>query len=166
MKNIYIGSDHAGFELKGKMIAYILSRIKPSDNCAVIDVGCSTKERCDFPTYAHKLCQNITEDENINTNQNKENQNEKYNEKSLGVLICGSGIGMSMAANRFPKIRCALCYNTYAAKMARNHTDANVLALGERVIGVDLAKDIVKTFLTEKFLGGRYAARVAMLTPP
>ena len=153
MKKIYVGSDHAGFELKGKMIAYILSCIKPSDNCAVIDVGCSTKERCDFPTYAHKLCQNITEDEN-------------RNEKSLGVLICGSGIGMSMAANRFPKIRCALCYNTYAAKMARNHTDANVLALGERVIGVDLAKDIVKTFLTEKFLDGRYAARVAMLTPP
>ncbi len=146
--NIYVGSDHAGFKLKGDMIVYILSYMKPLGNYNVIDVGCSTKERCDFPIYANKLCRSIIENEN-----------------SMGILICGSGIGMSMAANRFPKIRCALCYNTYAAKMARNHTDANVLALGERVIGIDLAKDIVKTFITEKFLGGRYAARVAMLTP-
>ena len=146
--NIYVGSDHAGFKLKGDMIVYILSYMKPLGNYNVIDVGCSTKERCDFPIYANKLCRSIIENEN-----------------SMGILICGSGIGMSMAANRFPKIRCALCYNTYAAKMARNHTDANVLALGERVIGIDLAKDIVKTFLTEKFLRGSYATRVAMLTP-
>ena len=137
--NIIIGSDHAGFTLKKKIIEYL--EIK---NYKVYDIGCLDGERCDYPIYAKKLCDSV------------------INNQCIGILICGSGIGMSMAANRHNGIRCALCYNTYAAKMARSHTNANVLALGERVIGSDLAINIVEKFLTEPFLGGHYQLRLEL----
>ena len=142
MNTIVIGSDHAGFALKEKLNIYLKKL-----NYQVIDIGCQNNtSKSDFPIYANKLCHQV------------------INRKCKGILICGSGIGMSMAANRFSEIRCSLCYNTYAAKMARLHTDANVLALGERVIGIDLALDIVNTFLTESFLRGHYSIRVEQLS--
>ncbi len=136
---VIIGSDHAGFTLKKKIIEYLETKYYK-----VIDVGCLDGERCDYPIYAKKLCDSV------------------INNQCIGILICGSGIGMSMAANRHNGIRCALCYNTYAAKMARSHTNANVLALGERVIGSDLAINIVEKFLTEPFLGGHYQIRLEL----
>tara|TARA_B100001964_G_C14191754_1_gene581412 strand:- start:94 stop:513 length:420 start_codon:yes stop_codon:yes gene_type:complete len=136
---VIIGSDHAGFTLKKKIIEYLETKYYK-----VIDVGCLDGERCDYPIYANKLCNSV------------------INNQCIGILICGSGIGMSMAANRHNGIRCALCYNTYAAKMARSHTNANVLALGERVIGSDLAINIVEKFLTEPFLGGHYQIRLEL----
>ena len=142
MNTIVVGSDHAGFLLKEKIATYLKNH-----NYKVVDIGCENNTtKYNFPIYANKLCHQVID------------------KNCKGILICGSGIGMSMAANRFTEIRCALCYNIYAAKMAHNHTNANVLALGERVIDTDLALNIVKTFLTEQFLEGHYTIRVNQLS--
>ncbi len=119
-EKIYIASDHAGFELKDKICLFLKEK-----NIIFNDLGTNTCASCDYPDYAHLLA-------------------EKINKRSFGILICGSGIGISIAANRHKNIRCALCHESLSAELARRHNDANVLALGGRLIGVELAIDIIE----------------------
>ncbi|MBR2454136.1 MAG: ribose 5-phosphate isomerase B [Clostridia bacterium] len=142
MKNIYIGCDHGGFELKNTIIERLLSL-----GYEVFDAGTYTNESCNYPVYAKEVCRNVLE-----------------NEGSLGILVCGTGIGMSIAANKIKGIRAAHCTDTFSAKMTRRHNNANVLCLGARITGSDLALDIVDDFLANEFEGGRHATRVEMLT--
>lgn len=141
IKKIVIGSDHAGINLKGIVSEHLKSR-----NIEVIDVGTYTAESCNYPDIASALCKKIQD-----------------GEVTLGILICGTGIGMSMAANKHKGIRAAACENTFSARMTRLHNDANVLCLGERVIGQGLACDLVDLFIDTEFLGGRHAFRVDMI---
>ena len=138
IKKIVIGSDHAGFGLKQKVKAHLESR-----GIEVIDVGTDTAESCNYTIYADALCKTI-----------------QNGDAPLGILICGTGIGMSMAANKHAGIRAAACENTFSARMTRMHTDANVLCFGERVIGYGLACDMVDLFIDTPFEGGRHQARV------
>lgn len=139
MKNVIFGSDHAGIDLKRVLMDHLEADFK------VIDVGPAQKASCDYPVYARKLCHKVLE------------------LQSLGILICGSGIGMCMAANRIRGIRAALCMNEYMARMARMHNDANVLCLGERIVGIDLAKSITQAFLAASFEGGRHQKRIDLI---
>ena len=138
IKRIVIGSDHAGFELKQKVKAHLESR-----GIEVIDVGTDAPESCNYTVYAHALCEAVT-----------------GGEAPLGILVCGTGIGMSMAANKHKGIRAAACENTFSARMTRMHNNANVLCLGERVVGYGLACDMVDLFIDTPFEGGRHQARV------
>jgi ribose 5-phosphate isomerase B len=136
---ILIASDHAGFDLKKTLIV--------EASFEFIDLGCDSSENSvDYPDYAQKLCKEIND-----KNQLK------------GILICGSGIGISIAANRFKNIRAALCHNVKSAKLARAHNDANVLCLGARMIKSQAATSIIKAFFSTEFEGARHAARVAKL---
>ncbi|MFA6789327.1 MAG: ribose 5-phosphate isomerase B [Arcobacteraceae bacterium] len=134
----FIGADHAGIDIK----KYVKELFEAKGH-EVIDVGPFDKERVDYPDYAAKVCQEVISHAN-----------------SKGILICGSGIGMSMAANKFDGIRAALCHNEYSAKMAREHNDANVICLGERVSGYGMIEAIVKAWLDASFEGGRHEGRV------
>lgn len=138
-KKIFIANDHAGFELKSKLCAFF-----DSANLNYEDLGAHDTQSCDYADFAHKLATCI-------------------DENSFGVLICGSGIGMSIAANKNLGIRCALCSEALSAKLARAHNDANVLALGGRLIGAQMAVDIVETFIKTSFEGGRHRARIAKI---
>ena len=135
---VAIASDHAGFELKMQIKAFL-----ESDGLSVLDLGPDTPERCDYPDFARSMALHVSADET-----------------RLGILICGSGIGMSMAVNRFEKVRGALVHNGLAAKLARQHNDANVLCLGARLVGVEVAKDAISSFLNTGFEGGRHQERV------
>ena len=135
---IYIGSDHGGFELKNQVFSYIKNELKIS----IEDLGCFSKDSVDYPDIAKTVCEQVLKNNGI------------------GILICGTGIGISMSANKINGIRCALCSEQYSAIMTRKHNDANVLALGGRIIGVELAKSIVDAFLNTKFEGGRHQRRV------
>ena len=134
----YIATDHAGLDLKDYTVE--LLRTKGHE---VIDLGPFSKERVDYPDYAHKLAESVLADST-----------------SQGVLICGSGIGMSMAANRHAGIRAALCHDAYTATVARGHNDANVLCFGERIVGKGVAESILDAWLSGSFEGGRHAGRV------
>ncbi len=138
---VAVASDHAGFELKEKVKEYIKSQ-----GCGVEDLGCYSAESCDYPDYAKKLCRTILD-----------------NRCERGVLICGTGLGMSYTANRFKGIRAALCVNTFMGEMARAHNDANVLVLGARVIGSDTATEIVKVWMNTPFEGGRHQRRICKI---
>lgn len=138
IKKIVMGSDHAGYALKLKVKAHLESR-----GFEVIDVGTDTPESCNYTVYAHALCEAVT-----------------GGVAPLGILVCGTGIGMSMAANKHKGIRAACCENTFSARMTRMHNNANVLCFGERVIGYGLACDIVDQFVDTAFEGGRHQARV------
>ncbi len=137
-KKIVIGSDHAGYHLKEKIKEHLHAR-----GMEVMDVGTDAPVSCNYTIYAHALCEALT-----------------GGEADLGILICGTGIGMSMAANKHKGIRAAACENTFSARMTRMHNNANVLCLGERVIGYGLACDMVDLFLDTPFEGGRHQARV------
>ena len=140
MKNtIAIASDHAGFELKEILKGEIRAL-----GFEAHDLGTNDTASVDYPDYANRLCERIISG-------------------GKGVLICGSGIGMSMAANRHKHIRAALCYDGLAAALSRKHNDANVLCLGARLTGIDVAKDTLKQFLTTEFEGGRHAKRIEKL---
>ncbi|RZI47229.1 ribose 5-phosphate isomerase B [Rickettsiales endosymbiont of Peranema trichophorum] len=139
---IFVGSDHAGFKLK----AHIISHLKHL-KCTVQDVGTSSEESVDYTDYVTLLVKAMLAED----------------EKPLGILICGSGIGMSIAANRYPQIRAALCHSEDYAKIARMHNDANVLALGARYISPSTALDIITTFFTSSFEGGRHTGRLEKL---
>jgi len=128
--SLYIGSDHAGFEMKEMLKKYIAE--KPEFK--LIDLGAFSQDSIDYPDIAREVCEKIVDEKG-----------------SLGILICGTGIGMMMTANKREGIRAAVCTVELMAKMARLHNDANVLCLGSRIIGADLAKHIVDTFLTTKF---------------
>ncbi len=136
-KSVAIGSDHAGFALKEFLIEHLAAQ-----GFDVIDLGPENAQSVDYPDYAKKTCREVLE-KNI-----------------LGVLICGTGIGMCMTANHIPGIRAALCDNEYLARMTRKHNDANVLCLGERVIGQGLAASVTDVFLETEFEGGRHKRRV------
>jgi ribose 5-phosphate isomerase B len=134
----YIGTDHAGLELKNWTVELLQAK-----GHEVIDLGPFTKERVDYPDYAHKVARAVIEDS-----------------AAQGILICGSGIGMSMAANKHHGIRAALCHDAYTAKVARQHNDANILCYGERIIGQGVAESIIDAWLAEGFEGGRHITRV------
>ena len=137
-KRIIMGSDHAGYNLKLKVKAHLEAR-----GFEVVDVGTNTPESCNYTVYADALCKAIA-----------------AGEADLGILVCGTGIGMSIAANKHKGIRAACCENTFSARMTRMHNDANVLCFGERVIGYGLACDMVDLFVDTPFEGGRHQARV------
>lgn len=137
--NVIIGSDHAGFVLKSECVKFMQNL----PNLEVKDIGVYDKKSADYPNFAHKVAEAVAEG--------------KF---ERGVLICGSGIGMSIAANRHKGIRAALCANIYMARMSRMHNDANILAMGERVVGEGLALEILEVFLETAFEGGRHKKRV------
>lgn len=141
---IAIGCDHAGLSLKKELMAYL-------DSCAVEykDFGTYTDDSCDYPVYAQAVSRAVT-----------------AGECEKGILICGTGAGMSMAANKIKGIRCACCSDCFTAEMARKHNDANILAIGQRVVGPGLAMKIVQIFLDTEFEGGRHARRVALIEGP
>jgi ribose 5-phosphate isomerase B len=139
---IAIGCDHAGVELKKEIIALLLDlRIECSD------YGTNTSESVDYPDFGEKVSAAVSS-----------GRIEK------GILICGTGIGMSIVANKFPGIRASLCNELFTAKMSRLHNDANILVLGGRIVGRDLAKEIVRTWVTTPFEGERHAKRLKKIT--
>lgn len=140
---IALGSDHAGLRLKVELKPFIESL-----GYEVIDVGCNCADSVDYPDYALEACQKVIS-----------------GEAAKAILICGTGVGMSIAANKIPGIRCALIHDTFSAIATREHNDSNVLAMGERVIGPGLAQDIVKLWLgTEFSQGERHKNRVSKIT--
>lgn len=134
----FIAADHAGIDIKD----YVKELFEKRGH-EVIDLGPNTKDRVDYPDFAAKLCKEVLS-----------------NEGTKGILICGSGIGMSMAANKFDGIRAALCHNEYSAQMAREHNDANVICLGERVSGFGMVEAIVEAWDKAAFAEGRHEGRV------
>lgn len=135
-KKIFIASDHAGFELK--------EFLKKHFDC--IDLGTNSADSVDYPDFGKKAATEVAQG------------------NCVGIIICGSGIGISIAANRNPKVRAALCINAEMAKLARQHNDANILALGARLTNQEDALEITKTFLETEFEGGRHQKRVDKLT--
>ena len=141
-KTITVGCDHAGLNLKKIVIAHLEER-----GFEVLDVGTHSTDSCDYPQIAHELCKNIQD-----------------GKTELGILVCGTGIGMSMAANKHRGIRAAACSDTFSARLTRVHNDANVLCFGERVVGMGLALDLVDAFVDAEFEGGKHQRRVDMIT--
>jgi len=135
---IALGSDHAGLTLKGEVSAY-LGQLGHE----VQDRGCFSADSVDYPDFAALVCADVVS-----------------SQAELGILVCGSGVGMSIAANKHSGIRAALCHDTFTAKMSRKHNDANVLCLGQRVVGIGLALEIVTAWLGHEFEGGRHLLRV------
>lgn len=140
---ISIASDHAGFGLKQFLISHLQDQ-----GYEVIDLGTDGAGPVDYPDFAHKLAEII-----------------RGRKSDKGVLVCGSGIGISIAANRHTEIRAALIHDALGAKMCRQHNDANVIVFGGRVIGQDVALDCLDTFLTTEFEGGRHTRRVDKINP-
>ena len=135
---IAIGADHGGFELKQRLVA------KLSDmGHEVIDLGTDSTASVDYPDFSDQVCGKVLD-----------------GKAQFGILVCGTGIGMSMAANKYRGIRAALCDNEYSARMSREHNNANVLCLGDRVLGKGLAENIVEAWLSVSFEGGRHQRRV------
>ena len=141
MQKIIIASDHGGYNLK-KQIYDHLSK----EGFDIEDYGCFNTESCDYPVYAKKVAKEVSENNNLK-----------------GILVCGTGIGMSIAANKIKGIRASLCSDTFSARMTRMHNDSNILCLGERVIGTGLALDIVNIWLNTEFEGGRHQKRIDMI---
>ncbi|NLN14388.1 MAG: ribose 5-phosphate isomerase B [Tissierellia bacterium] len=135
---IGIGSDHGGYELKEVIKEYLTS-----EGIEFVDYGTNSLDSVDYPDFGKRVADAVL---------NKE--------VDRGILICGTGIGISITANRIKGIRCALCSDTFSARMSRLHNDANILALGGRVLGKGLALDIVKIFLETEFEGGRHERRI------
>ncbi|TLD83631.1 ribose 5-phosphate isomerase B [Helicobacter trogontum] len=140
---IFIASDHAGLNIKRVATKYCKEH-----NIEFKDLGVHVSDSVDYPDMAETLCQEMLKDI----------------DNSIGILICGSGIGMSIAANRHRAIRAALCFDPYTAAVARKHNNANVLCLGERVIGAGVAEAVIEVFLNEAFEGDRHIIRVEKLT--
>ncbi len=137
----YIATDHAGLDLKD----YTVELLKEKGH-EVIDLGPFARDRVDYPDYAVKVSESVLADSD-----------------SQGILICGSGIGMSMAANRHTGIRAALCHDAYTATVARGHNDANILCFGERIVGKGVAESIIDAWIAGSFDGGRHTGRVAKI---
>lgn len=135
---IAVGSDHAGYSLKESIIQYL-----KENNYQVKDLGTCDSCSVDYPDFGQAVAEAVSS-----------------GECEKGIIICGTGIGISISANKVPGIRAALCTDTYMAKLSREHNDANILAIGERVVGPGLALDIVETWLKTEFLGGRHKTRV------
>lgn len=138
--NIAIASDHAGYHLKEKIKSFY------QDNITWLDLGTHSEESVNYPDFGYKMGEAISS-----------------GQATTGVLICGSGIGISIAANRYDEVRAALCTDVTMARLAREHNDANVLVLGSRVIGEEVALECVSTFFRTEFEGGRHQTRVDLL---
>jgi len=138
---IAIGSDHAGLELKNELIS-ILNEMK----IECLDLGTNGTQSVDYPDFGERVSREVSE-----------------GRVDRGILICGTGIGMSIVANKIPNIRAALCNDLFTARMSRMHNDANILVIGGRIVGRDLAKEIVKTWFTTEFEGGRHANRLTKI---
>ena len=134
---IFLASDHGGFSLKDTIFFFLKEK-----NINAVDLGCNSLDPVDYPDYAKLLASKIED------------------KKSVGIIFCGTGIGISIAANRFSHVRAALCTSVEMASMSRKHNNANVLALGERIITKELAKEIVFEFLNTKFEEGRHLLRI------
>ena len=139
---VVIGCDHAGYELKIKVMEHLKAR-----GFDLLDVGTDSTASCDYPLFARDLCRALQE-----------------GKAELGILICGTGIGMSIAANKCKGIRACACSDTFSARLTRNHNDANVLCFGARVVGEGLAYDLVDAFLDASFEGGKHQRRVDLIT--
>jgi len=139
---IAIGSDHGGYQLKGEILAFLKEK-----GYEVKDFGTYGEESCDYADYSIVVAEAVA-----------------AKEFDFGILICGTGIGIGIAANKVPGVRAALCSDTFSAHATREHNDANILTLGQRVVGVGLALDIVNTFLTAKFEGDRHIKRINKIT--
>ena len=138
MKKIFISSDHAGYNLKEIIKKNFYKKYN------FIDLGTNnSKNSVNYPDYAHKLCKKVSSDS-----------------KNIGILVCGSGMGMSMAANRHKKIRAAMCYSIKNTKLSRLHNNANIITLGSRLIKKNIAFKCIEVFLNTKFEGGRHKKRV------
>ena len=137
MKKIFIASDHAGYKLKNSII------IRLSKKQKIIDLGPKSKDLVDYPDYAKKLSKKVAS-----------------NSGSFGILVCGSGMGMSIAANKTKNARAALCYSVKNTKLSRLHNNANIITLGERLIDKNKAFSLIKIFLSTKFEGGRHLRRI------
>ncbi|PLX66187.1 MAG: ribose 5-phosphate isomerase B [Denitrovibrio sp.] len=138
MKKIALSSDHGGYQLKMEIIEYLQTK-----GYELVDLGADSGESVDYPEYGAKAAQAI-----IN------------NDVDCAIIMCGSGIGISIAANKFKGIRAALCFDAYTAKMCREHNDANIMAIGGRITTIDRAKDMVDLFLETPFEGGRHQRRL------
>ena len=133
-----IGSDHGGFRLKEAIKTYLLAH-----DYEVTDFGTESEDSCDYPDFAHPVAEAVAK-----------------GEYDRGILICGTGIGIGIVANKVKGVRAALCHDTFSAEACRNHNDANILTMGERIVGEGLALKIVETFLNSDFEGGRHQRRV------
>lgn len=147
-RTVIIGSDHAGFALK-----HVLVEQLKADGYNVIDLGPEKAQSCDYPLFAQSVCQRL-----LDTNA----QAPQDAPEALGILVCGTGIGMSMTANRIAGIRAALCTCEFHARATRQHNNANIICLGERVTGQGLAIDMVRIFLETPFEGGRHQRRIEL----
>lgn len=139
---IALGSDHGGFKLKEE-----IKQLLDNEGYTYNDFGAYSEESVDYPDFALKVAESVA--------------NEEYDR---GILICGTGIGIGIAANKVKGIRAALCHDTFSARASREHNNANVLTLGERVIGPGLAKDIVRIWLESEFASGRHAVRIEKIS--
>ena len=137
MRKISISSDHAGFKLKESIKKFLIKK-----KFLILDLGPKDDRSVDYPDYAKKLAKNIIS-----------------KKSDTGILVCGSGIGMAMSANRFKKIRAAVCYNEKSTKLSRSHNNANIIAIGSRLTNKNLALKLVMIFLKTKFDGGRHKRR-------
>lgn len=137
-----IGADHGGYELKEQIKAHLDEK-----GVEYKDFGTYSEESCDYPLYAAKVCEAV-----------------QKGECEAGILVCGTGIGMSIAANKFDGIRCALLTNSFSARLTKEHNNANVIALGGRVTASGIAMDIVDSYLDAKFQGGRHQKRIDLIT--
>ncbi|MDC0618524.1 ribose 5-phosphate isomerase B [Candidatus Pelagibacter sp.] len=138
MKKIFISSDHAGFKLKELIKNYLDKK-----NIMIVDLGPFNDSRVDYPDFAHKVAKKV-----------------KISNKHVGILVCGSGMGMNIAANRHKNIRAAQCYNSRSTKLSRLHNNANIITLGSRLLTKKNALNCVSIFLNTKFEGGRHAKRI------
>ena len=138
MEKIAIGSDHAGFGLKEEILGLLKGL-----NIDIVDCGTNTTESVDYPDFGARVSELVSS-----------------GEAERGILVCGTGLGMSMVANKYPNVRAALCNDLFSAKMSRLHNDANILVMGGRVIGKDLAAEIVKVWLSTPFEGDRHLKRL------
>ena len=138
IKKVLLASDHAGFKLKDKIKRFLIKK-----GNTVLDLGTKNTNSVDYPDYAHLLSKKM-----------------KNNKGQFGILICGTGIGMDMAANKHKNIRAALCYNTKSTKLSRQHNNANVMTIGARLINEKTALMCVSTFLKTEFVGGRHIKRI------
>jgi ribose 5-phosphate isomerase B len=138
---IAFGCDHGGFVFKKDIVTLL-----EQSGYTVLDMGCFSEESVDYPDFAATVCAALQD-----------------GRAQRGILVCGTGIGMSIAANRHPHIRAALCHEAFTARMSREHNDANILCLGARVLGVGIVLDIVKTWLATEFAGGRHLRRITLM---
>jgi len=139
---IAIGSDHGGFDMKEIVAAFLRDL-----GHEVEDAGCYSKDSIDYPVIADKVCKLVQDGTCLQ-----------------GILICGTGIGVSIAANRHRNIRAALCHEAYTARMSRQHNNANILCFGGRVLGIEIALDVVGTWVETSFEGGRHQRRIDMFS--